>query len=72
MSNLFARPTAPTPTPAAPAPMPDSNSPAVMEARRKAQTDIMGRAGRTSTILSPPTDRGSAGAYTSTALGAGS
>jgi hypothetical protein len=50
--------------------MPDTNSPAVLEARRKAQMDIMGRAGRTSTILTAPKDRG--GDYSSTTLGAGS
>jgi hypothetical protein len=75
MSSLFGSPSpAPTtPVPAAPkppAPMPDSSSPAVLEARRRAQMDIMGRAGRSSTILSAPKDRG--GDYTSTTLGAGS
>jgi hypothetical protein len=50
--------------------MPDPDAMAVIEAKRKAQADIMGRAGRTSTILSPPKDRG--GDYSSTSLGAGS
>jgi hypothetical protein len=73
MSGLFSQPTvvqqaAPTPKP--PATMPDTNSPAVLEARRKAQTDIIGRAGRQSTILTTPKDRG--GDYSSTTLGAGS
>lgn len=71
MSGIFgsdsSAPVAPTPKP--PATMPDTNSPAVLEARRKAQLDIMGRAGRQSTILTAPQDRG--GAYSSTALGAG-
>jgi hypothetical protein len=49
--------------------MPDSTSPAVLEARRKAQMDIMGRAGRQSTILTAPKDRG--GDYSATTLGAG-
>jgi hypothetical protein len=72
MSNPFA--SSPTviqqaaPVPKPPAPMPDSNSAAVLEARRKAQLDIMGRAGRQSTILTAPKDRGD---YTSTTLGAG-
>lgn len=72
MTSLFARPQAPAaaPDPKAPAPMPDSDSAAVIEARRKAQADIMGRAGRSSTILTAPKDRG--GDYSSTALGAGS
>jgi hypothetical protein len=75
MSSLFGSP-APAPStpvpaaPKAPAPMPDTTSPAVLEARRKAQMDIMGRAGRSSTILTTPKDRG--GDYTSTTLGAGS
>lgn len=71
MSGLFApdtpAPVAPVVKP--PAPMPDSNSAAVMEARRKAQTDIMGRAGRSSTILTAPKDRG--GDYSANTLGAG-
>jgi hypothetical protein len=72
MSSMFgndAPAPAPAPTPKPPAPMPDTNSPAVLEARRKAQLDIMGRAGRQSTILTAPKDRG--GDYTSTTLGAG-
>ncbi len=60
---------APAPTPKPPAPMPDTDSAAVREARRKAQMDIMGRAGRQSTILTAPKDRGD---YTSTTLGASS
>lgn len=68
MTGLFSTP---TPTPQAPAPMPDSNSAAVMEAQRKAQSDILARAGRTSTILTAPKDRGGAAPYASTTLGAG-
>lgn len=72
MSGIFGQqPTvvqsAPTPKP--PAPMPDADSAAVREARRKAQMDIMGRAGRSSTILTEPKNRG--GDYSSTTLGAG-
>jgi len=51
--------------------MPDSESPAVLEAKRKAQMDIMSRAGRTSTILTAPEGRGGGGeSYSSTRLGA--
>ena len=57
------------PTPKAPALMPDTSSASVMEARRKAQMDIMGRAGRSSTILTAPKDR--VGDYSATTLGAG-
>lgn len=73
MTSLFGSPQAPQAAPVVkpPAPMPDSNSAAVQEARRKAQTDIMGRAGRSSTILTAPQDRGG-GLYTGTTLGAGS
>jgi hypothetical protein len=73
MSNPFAsKPTviqqaAPTPKP--PAPMPDQDSALVREARRKAQMDVMGRAGRQSTILTAPKDR--AADYSATTLGAG-
>lgn len=72
MTSMFQRPQAPaaTPDPKAPAPMPDPDAAAIIEAKRKAQSDIMNRAGRTSTILTPPKDRG--GDYSSTALGAGS
>lgn len=72
MSGLFgakqARPTV-EPTPKEPAPMPDSNSAGVIEARRKAQQDIIRRAGRSSTILTAPNQRG--GDYASRTLGAG-
>jgi len=72
MGNPFSSPTvvqqaAPTPKP--PATMPDVDSEGVREARRKAQLDIMGRAGRQSTILTAPKDR--LADYTSRALGAG-
>ena len=71
MSNFFApAKQAVAPTPKEPAPMPDSNSASVLEARRRAQQDIMNRAGRSSTILTAPKDRG--GDYTATALGSGS
>jgi hypothetical protein len=73
MSNPFA--SSPTviqqaaPTPKPPALMPDTEGAAIREAKRKAQMDIMGRAGRQSTILTAPKDRG--GDYTSRSLGAG-
>jgi hypothetical protein len=66
MSGLFST-NAPTPKPAAP--MPDSSSASVLEARRRAQLDIMNRAGRSSTILTAPRDRGG-DSYSSTTLGA--
>ena len=70
MSSLFTPSAPPAPTPKEAAPMPDSNSAAVTEARRKAQSDIMNRAGRSSTILTAPKDRGG-DTYASTTLGAG-
>lgn len=71
MSSLFkpkvqAAPAAPEVT--SPAPMPDSSSEGVIEANRRAQQKIMARAGRSSTILTAPENRGSA-AYTATKLG---
>jgi hypothetical protein len=71
MSNIF-RPKTPTPPPAPevtpPAPMPDSSSEGVIEANRRAQQKIMARAGRSSTILTAPENRGGA-AYSATRLG---
>ena len=71
MGSLF-RPkvVAPPPAPesAPPAPMPDTSSPGVVEANRRAQQQIMARAGRSSTILTAPENRG--GAYSATKLGA--
>ena len=68
MGNLF-KPTvvqqaAPTPTVAAPvvtppATMPDTSSAGGREASRRAQSEIMNRAGRQSTILTSPQNRGS-------------
>lgn len=72
MTSLFGSQSAPAaPVAKAPAPMPDMNSAAVEEARRKAQMDIMSRAGRSSTILTAPKDRGG-DSYSSNQLGAGS
>lgn len=60
------------PVPKPPAPMPDTTSAAILESKRKAQMDIMSRAGRQSTILTAPKDRGGAdGSYIATTLGAG-
>ncbi|MCK1479318.1 hypothetical protein IVB27_32410 [Bradyrhizobium sp. 197] len=74
MTSIFGSPqAAPAAAPVAPKPpatMPDTTSPAVLEARRKAQLDIMGRAGRQSTILTAPKDRVS-DSYSATTLGAG-
>lgn len=72
MTSLFAPkpqplPAAPAVTP--PAPMPDQNSASAIEANRKAQMDIMGRAGRTSTILTAPNQRGGNTDYTAKSLG---
>ncbi|MES2671610.1 MAG: hypothetical protein V4673_14500 [Pseudomonadota bacterium] len=54
MTNILS-PKAPAQNPVAVAPpptMPDSQSPEVMEARRRASQEAMSRAGRSSTILS--------------------
>lgn len=65
MSNLFSPKAQPqpqlpeTPAPQPPAPMPDAQSPQALEAARRAQLGIIGRAGRTSTILTAPDNRGS-------------
>lgn len=72
MSGLFGsspQPIPASPTPKPPAEMPDSQSPAVLEARRKAQQDILSRAGRSSTILTAPEQRGGGDTYSSTKLG---
>jgi hypothetical protein len=69
MTSIFGSTPIPQPTPK-PAPvMPDPNSAAVMEARRKAQTDVLNRAGRSSTILTAPASTG--GDYSKTTLGSG-
>lgn len=54
MSAMFAPKAVTAPAAQAPAPMPDSDSPAAREARRRAQMDVLSRAGRSSTILTPP------------------
>ncbi len=54
-------PSAPPPVVTPPATMPDSQSPAVLEANRRAQQNVLNRAGRTSTILTAPTQRGNSG-----------
>lgn len=72
MTQLFRGPSPPpTPDVKPPAPMPDSNSAAVMEARRKAQLDVLNRAGRQSTILTAPKDRPGGDSYLATKLGSG-
>lgn len=50
-----------------PALLPDEKSPAVLEAKRRAQMDMMSRAGRSSTILTSPGNRG--GDYSKVTLG---
>lgn len=74
MSGLFSKPQA-APVAAAPevkppAPMPDPDAQAAREARRKSQMDIMGRAGRSSTILTAPDARGGTAPYSASRLGA--
>ena len=65
MTTLFTKPkTITMPEPQPTAPMPDEGSPAVIEARRRAQLDAMRRAGRSSTILT-----NSEGDYGGTVLG---
>lgn len=49
MSGIFGAPKAPAVM--APAPMPDPQSPAVLEAQRKAGSNAMARTGRASTVL---------------------
>lgn len=68
MGSLFAKP----PPPQKPAPMPDAESPDVIEARRKAQQEVLSRGGRTSTILTGAKDRGGdQPTYIATKLGSG-
>lgn len=74
MGSLFAPkpaplPPAPEPKPIAPMPIADPNSPAQREARRRANADIMARAGRSSTILTAPDNRGGSDSYSSPKLG---
>lgn len=66
MTQLFS---GKAPTPQQVAPMPDSNSPAVQEARRQAQLDIMSRSGRSSTILTQGGGRPSGDSYSGSKLG---
>ncbi len=73
MSGLFGGGQS-TPAPKPPAPMPDDQSPAVLEAKRRAQEQVVSRAGRQSTILTNPQNRSVASgsdAYSSRTLGAG-
>jgi hypothetical protein len=65
MASLFAPKPAPLPPapeikPVAPMPVADSNFPAQREARRRANATIVARAGRSSTILTAPGERGKA------------
>lgn len=65
MGGLFSQPKTPAPKPVAT--MPDQDSDAVREAARRKNMDIMSRAGRSSTILTKPEDRG--GDYSGSKLG---
>jgi len=71
MSALFSRPQ-PAAIQAA-APMPDANSPAVLEAQRKAAAEAAARAGRASTIMTdskgPAANRGNTDSYGGKTLG---
>lgn len=71
MSSLFRPPQVVQPS--APAPAPDMNSPAVLEAQRKAAMDAQARAGRASTILTgdsgPKANQGNRDSYASRTLG---
>lgn len=60
-----------TPKPQPVATMPDSNSPQVFEAKRKAQEDILKRAGRQSTILTGPDKSTGGDTFSSVKLGVG-
>lgn len=78
MSSIFG---GDSPAPAAPAAvvnptppptMPDPQSPDAMAARRRAEQQVMGRAGRQSTILSTAINRDSTGTpYSANKLGSG-
>lgn len=69
MTSLFKpKVNVPAVTPAAP--MPDAQAPEVREARRRDAERIMGRAGRSSTILTSPSSRKSEDSYTAKTLGA--
>jgi hypothetical protein len=68
MSGLFSSPPPPPPPrPIPPARMPDKEDPVIQEARRKASIDALNRAGRESTILTSPDNRG--GDYSRKTLG---
>lgn len=75
MAALFAPKPAPLPPmpeikPPAPLPVADPNAPAQREARRRANADMMARAGRSSTILTAPGQRGTIlDSYSSPKLG---
>jgi hypothetical protein len=70
MSGLFSSPSPPPmPKPQKPAPMPDTESPAVLEAKRVAALNMLQRAGRESTILTQASDSRPTGDYSQTKLG---
>lgn len=77
MSNPFARPDpvvmmTPAPAAAPPPTMPDPLSPDALAAKRRSEQDVMGRAGRSSTILSTAMNRGdSPSPYGASKLGTG-
>lgn len=67
MGGMFKTPKMPEPKP--PAPMPDPDSPAVLEAKRKAAGAIMNRAGRSSTILTAAATPSGSDAFNGSKLG---
>lgn len=71
MSSLFAETPPPPPAVTPPPTMPDPQSPDVLAAKQKAEQTAMGRAGRSSTILSSAVAGASpaGGAYGSSKLG---
>jgi hypothetical protein len=70
MAGLFNSPSPkPAPLPTAPPRMPDKEDPQQREAQRKARIDALNRAGRESTILTSPSDRGGGGDYSRKTLG---
>jgi hypothetical protein len=68
MSGLFSSPSPkPAPIPTAPPRMPDKEDPQQREAKRLQRIDALSRAGRESTIMTAPSDRG--GDYSRKTLG---
>lgn len=69
MGSLFSPPVVQAPTPAPPPTMPDPQSPDVLAAKQRAEQTAMGRAGRSSTILSTAVAGSGGGTYSASKLG---